>query len=317
MSEVNAEALKIVEKQIDDKLIVFEGKIKGNFDTTEIKKELSDLTVKFAEITMQKDAVEKLSSQLDEIQSTQKVQENSKSKFEPLSESIFKAFTEPKIAEQLKSIGSGGKQTEPIRVEVTKAAVDLTTLNTIGAGSTQVSLTENTGKITGIRQRAAKYLAEVSTGSIGNSRALWIEETDEQGTPIFIAEGDAKTPLSVKYLEKTQEVQKIAVYGKVTTELMADLPQLMSYIQNNLVKRVVVAIETGLMTGDGAGENLKGFKTYATTFAAGALALAIDNANEFDVLEAMALQVEIANGVPNVVFVHPSTLSKMIPISSH
>lgn len=314
--EVAEEAKKAIKQIVDEQLAPIADKLKElkNDETIgELTQKYNDLSAKLNnnEIAEVKGLIGELSSQLDKVSAKQSLKGQKVEKFENVNDALVSAFSDKEIDAKIKSIANGGKQTEPIRIEVAKAAVDLTTANTIGAGSTAVTITQNTGIFAPIRQRAEKYLINTSVGSIATNRALWVEETDEQGTPIFIAEGDAKTQLSVKYVEKTQEVQKIAVYGKVTTEMMADTPQLISYIQNNLLKRVGIATENGLMVGDGTGENLKGMKTFATTFAAGALALAIDNANEFDVLEAMALQVEIANGVPNVVFVHPSTLSKM------
>lgn len=298
-------AVETISKSIEDKGKEIE---KNVSDTTKaIEKSLDD-KIKTA-IKEVDDKVLEVSKQADQIELSLK---NAQSKNEvPVAfvDALNDAVKE-KSAE-IERIAKGGKQNEPVVLEVRKAAVDLTTANTIGAGSTQVTITQNTGIVSTIRQRAERYLGNVSTGSISTNRALWVEETDEQGSPIFIAEGAAKTQLSVKYVEKTQEVQKVAVYGKVTTEMMADTPQLISYIQNNLLKRVTVATETQLLTGDGTGENLKGLKTFATSFSAGSLALAIDNANEWDVLEAVALQVEIANGTPNAIFVHPSTLSKM------
>lgn len=208
-------------------------------------------------------------------------------------------------------VKADGKQTEPLVISIGKAAVDMTVTNTIGAGSTAVSIIDNTGIVTVIRHRLEKYLANVSVGSTTGNRVMWIEETDEQGTPIFIAEGATKIPTSVKYVEQTANVKKIAVYGKITTEMMADAPFLVSYIQNNLVKRVREVTENQLLAGDGVGDNLKGLKTYASAFSAGTLALSIATANEFDVLNAIAVQVESANGVPNCVFIHPVTLAKM------
>lgn len=70
-------------------------------------------------------------------------------------------------------------------------------------------------------------------------------------------------------------------------------------------------METELFTGLGTGNTISGAKTLATTFSAGANALAINNANEFDVLDALALQVEVAFGTANAVYIHPSTWSLM------
>lgn len=313
--EVAEEAKKAIKQIVDEQLAPIADKLKelkNDEAIVELTKKYNELAdkLKANDIENVKELIGGLSNQLDEVASKQNLKGEKVEKFATFEDALESAFADKEVAKTIKNIAEGGKQTEPIRIEVAKN-VDLTTINTIGAGSTQVSLTQNTGIISTIRSRAEKYLANVSVGAISNNRALWIEEHDETGAAVFIGEGASKTQLAVKYREQTQEVQKIAVYGKVTTELMADLPQLMSYIQNNLVKRVGLKTELDLMIGDGVGENLKGLKTFATTFAAGSLALSIDNANEFDVLEAMALQVEIANGVPNVVFVHPSTLSKM------
>jgi HK97 family phage major capsid protein len=276
-----------------------------------LEKGLSDSTTQVNEL---KDLIGKQQKQLDEI-STRKnleTQQNMKKGFDTMEEALYDAFSTKQIQEQIdKIIKNGGKQEAPLFLEIRKAAVDLTVDNTIGAGDTQVTITQNTGVISAIRQRAEKYLAFASVGVLSGDRALWVEETDEQGTPVFLAEGSSATQLSVKYVEKTAEVRHIPVYGKVTTAMLADLPQLISYIQNNLIKRVGIVTENQLLTGNNTGENLNGIKTVATAFSAGGLANAVVSANEFDVLEAVALQVEIANGAPNAVFVHPSTLSKM------
>jgi len=207
-------------------------------------------------------------------------------------------------------VANGGKQTETLEI---KAVVDISTLNTIGAGSTQYSLTQNTGIISPIRKRELTYRANVSVGGISTKYALWIEETTEDGTPIMLAEGATKTQLSVRYVEKTQPVGKCAVYGKVTTEMLADLPQLISYIQNNLMKRLDIKIEDELFTGTGVGDELKGADAFATAFTGGSMtgANGVTAPNELDVIEAIALQTKEALGQPTALFIHPSTLSKI------
>lgn len=224
------------------------------------------------------------------------------------------AFAEK--ADEIKTIiANDGKQSHTLNIEV-KSAVTMGEDNTIGAGATAYSLTQNTGIISPILQRVEKYLAAVSVGSIGTQRAMWIEETDQQGTPIFIGEGDGKTQLSTLYVEKTANVKKIAVYGKVTTEMLADLPQLISYIETSLMKKMGVVIENQLFAGNNTGDNLNGLKNVATNFSAGAAAGTIAFANEFDVLNAVATQVELAFGTANAVFVNPSTLQAMKAIKT-
>jgi hypothetical protein len=215
--------------------------------------------------------------------------------------------------EEVRSQG-GLRKGQDLNFEV--KAVNITEDTTIIAGATENTLTQNTGVISPIRQRTEKYLQAVTTGTINNRFALWIEETNEDGTPVMIGEAAPKTQISVLYVEKTQPVQKIAVYSKVSTELLADLPQLTSFIQNSMLKRVNVAIETQLFSGTGVAPYIKGATEWAAPFAAVSLANTIPYANEIDVIHAVANQVDLAFGTPNAIFVHPDTLNKIFGLKS-
>lgn len=303
-SKVIASKMAEAQKALDEKLEVAQ---KSNVTKAEIEASEKKLT----------DALKSANDSLIEIMKEQgKEIASLKNQTSVSSEGIsFKMALKNAIEEQKETIKNivdkAGKQDAPLIFTVNKAAVTMGDGTTIGSGSTQVTLTANTGIVSSIRRREERYLQSVSVGTISGQRALWIEETDEQGTPIFIAEGASKVQLSSLWVEKTATVQKIAVYGKVTTELMADLPQLMSYIQSSLMKRLSVKLETELFTGAGTGNTIYGAKTLATSFSAGSNALAIDDANEFDVLDALALQVEVANGMANAVYINPSTWAKM------
>jgi HK97 family phage major capsid protein len=93
--------------------------------------------------------------------------------------------------------------------------------------------------------------------------------------------------------------------------MMADLPQFISYIENNLLRRLDIKTEDDLFAGDGTGDNLKGLISYATLFSAGPEAATVPDANEYDVLDALTTQVEVAFGSANAVYVHPRTVSKL------
>lgn len=265
------------------------------------KEEIEALTKKNADVIKE---IERLGLELKKLNETPKTAQKGSLTIEG---ALVEAFKGAK-SEIEKAIA--GKQDAPIHITV-KSAITMQVDNTIGAGDTQVTITDNTGVISPIRKRELRYLANVSVGQTSGNRALWIEELDEQGTPIMLGEGDTKTQLSVRYEEKTENVKKIAVYGKVTTEMMADLPQLISYIQNNLIKRMDIVLENQLFNGDGLGDNLKGAFTLATAFSAGTLANTITSPNDYDVVQAVALQTELAFGVPNAIFVNPAIVSRM------
>jgi hypothetical protein len=256
---------------------------------------------------------EQIAKQADALELKLKQQSEVKAaKSQTIRELLIKSIEEvmPSIKEIVKN---GGKQTEPL---IIKSPVNMGLNTTLETGSTVNTITSDTGIISTIRKRQEKYFGAVSVGAIDGKYALWIEETDEQGNPIFLAEAAGKPKASVKYVEKTEPVKKVAVYGKVTTEMMEDAGQFASYIENNLLKRAAIVTENSLFVGDGTSETLKGAKHFATAFTPGALINAVDDANEFDVLTAIALQVEVANGVPTAAFVHPSTAAKMKTIKA-
>ncbi len=199
---------------------------------------------------------------------------------------------------------------KPVSIEL-KAVVTEMDSTTIGAGATNYSLTAFTGIISKIRKRITVYLGLVSTATITSPNVYWIEETTEEGTPIFIGEGDTKTQLSVLYVEKTAVARKIAVYGKMSWEWMKDLAQLVAYFQNNLLKRLDIATEDQLISGNGAGNNLVGIMQNAVAFDAGTLLNTVTDANEFDVVIALANQVKKAFGSANAILVNPDTGAKM------
>ena len=266
-----------------------------------------DLAAKVKELQAQHDAL-----------STKMNKKATQSEFK--SKSFEQAFTEAYMekAEEIKQIiKNDGKQSGPLVFDIKNAVTigDFNTIEAVGSES-NYSLTQNTGIISPIRKRQLTYLQNVSTGSMAKPYAMWIEELDEQGTPIFIGEGDPKTQLSVRYEERQMPAKKIAVYGKVTTEFMDDLPQLMSYIQNNLMKRADIVTENDLFSGAGTGDNLKGLDEYATAFTGSTMAGTVTDANEFDVLVAAILQSKKAFGMPNAFFVNEGYLAKMISIKA-
>jgi len=249
------------------------------------------------------DSIEKIALDVAALKEVPAVEKG----FATIGEALTAAFAEK--AEEFKTAASD-KQQKTFSLTI-KAVAPMSVASTIGAGSTFNSITQDTGIISPIRKREGAYLAAVTVGSISTNRAMWIEETDEEGVPVMLAEAASKTQLDVQYVEQTATVKKIAVYGKVTTELMADIPQLISFIEGNLMKRMDIVLEDQLFSGNDTGANLNGMENLATAFAAGDLADTVDDANALDVIEAIALQVKLAFGNPEALFVHPSTVAQM------
>jgi hypothetical protein len=253
------------------------------------------------------EAVKTLAMNLEkEISALKEAPKNASKTYRSLAGALKAAFEEN---EQFKTIVAGGTQTAPVTV---KTVVDMgldTTVEAVGSES-QVSVTQNTGIISTIRKRIMKYLSGgVSVGTLAGNKAMWIEELDEQGNPVFIAEGDTKTKISVRYEERDMKARKIGVHGKVTTELMRNLPALVNYIQNNLMRRVDIKTEDELFAGPNTGNSLKGIIQYASAFTGGGLTTT--DPSYADVFRAAALQVEEAHGVATAFYVSSQLIAEM------
>jgi HK97 family phage major capsid protein len=194
---------------------------------------------------------------------------------------------------------------------VLKTPVTIGTNNTINGESSASHFltTQFTGVISAIRKRILTYLSNVSVGTISTQHAMWVEELDEQGNPTFLAEGGAKPQVSVRYEEREMKTKKVAAWVKVTKEMLRDLPQLISYVQMNLIRRIDIVTENGLFGGDGLSNNLKGLSAYAVAFTGGGLKT--EKPSNADVFRALALQVEKAFGTANAVYVRPEILADM------
>lgn len=221
-------------------------------------------------------------------------------------------------SEAIKNVANGG---DKVRIAV-KAPVVMGDYNTIEASgsASQTSITQDTGIISALRKRILTYLSEVSinTLTVDEPFLMWIEELDEQGAPIFVGEEDISPDASVRYEERTAKAKTVAAAGTVTKDLLRYSNSLYNYIQNNLLKRLDIVVENGLFTGDGTGDNLKGLTEYATAFDGGVgvkggdgLVGKVDNATNWDVLKAVALQVYNSYGTASAVFIDSGKMAEM------
>lgn len=287
------EVIKALEEKLESKGFASKSDVEAIKASIEELKSANDVTAIKEAIT----AIETKIAALNEPAQTPKT-------FKSFGEALNAALDANKDA-IIESIDKRGASVNMVIKDVVTVGENNTLFG--GASASHYLLTAFTGVISKVRSRVSRYLGLVSVGTINNRVAMWVEEYDEQGTPIFIAEGATKTPVSVLYKEKEAKVQKIAVTTKVTMEMLRDLPQLASYIQSNLLRRIEVATITELFAGNGT--MLNGLFAYATAFTGGGLTT--PTPSYADVFRALALQVELAFGTATAVFVNPEILAAM------
>lgn len=108
-------------------------------------------------------------------------------------------------------------------------------------------------------------------------------------------------------------VQKIGTYFRISEEMLADTPQLTSYLAARAPEKLLSVEDTQLLYGNGTSPNISGIVTSGSTeFAAGAFADSITAANQFDVLTVAINQLALVNYRPDYIMVNPTDFAKIV-----
>jgi len=111
-------------------------------------------------------------------------------------------------------------------------------------------------------------------------------------------------------------VEKIGTYMRLTEEMLADTPQLTSYLSARVPGKVLSAEDNEILNGDGSSPNLDGLFTDGAAFSAGSFALAIESANEFDVLTVALNQLNLSNYQAATILLNPTDFHKIVLLKS-
>jgi HK97 family phage major capsid protein len=312
----NLETIKAdLQKSIDEAGVALKTKASNAEDLAQKAFDKADAVLKSLDGVLSKEDAQKMQSQLDKLDiAIQKSAVQKQVNEESFKDAFMKAYAPvQKEIERMKSAGERLKA--PITFEIQEKTVGTISLaSTLAnvASSSQVTISEFTGVVSPIRQRLLTYLSNVSVGAIGTQYAVWVEEYDQEGTPVFIGEGVEKTQLDVQYKEQRAKVNKIGVHMKVTTEMLEDAGYLFSYIQSNGVKRVETVIENQLFNGSGTDPQLIGLIGKATAFTGASMAGKVEAATNWDVIHGIIAQVKAANGQVNGVFVETGQYHVML-----
>lgn len=110
--------------------------------------------------------------------------------------------------------------------------------------------------------------------------------------------------------------EKIGTYMRLTEEMLADTVGLSSYLSARVPGKVLSIEDNEILNGDGSAPNLDGLFTDGAAFAAGSFALAIESANEYDVLIAALNQLALKNYQADTILLNPTDLHKIVLLKS-
>jgi HK97 family phage major capsid protein len=170
-----------------------------------------------------------------------------------------------------------------------------------------------------IPSRRIRLMDLVSRGTATSNIISWVYQSGKEGSAGGTVEGALKNQIDFNLVVASQNVVKRTAFIKVSTEMLDDIDFIETEINNELLRELNKDIELTAYEGDNIAPNMNGVYTTATAFSAGAFALAVDNANNVDVLEVALNQIDIAEQEPaNAILMHPTdvTALRLIKLSA-
>ena len=214
-----------------------------------------------------------------------------------------------KNVEQLKAIKGGSN--DKLRFKV---AGTITGANVSGGN---VPVEQRIAGFDDIASRRTRLLDIVSTSAAESNIISWVSKANRDGAAGATGEGLAKNQIDFDWVVASEALKKITAYIKVSQEMLEDVSFMESAINAELIGEVMRSVEAGVYEGAGTGILLNGIKTVATAFSAGSHALAVDNANEADVLVVANEQIELAeHDAANYILMNPADVNKLLLIKA-
>jgi HK97 family phage major capsid protein len=304
--EATVEMLKSMGKAVEDRMSEY---LKGT-----INKETMEAAI--ADALKGIDSKEELMSVKEQISEVKESLVRMKGAFEKKGDKMVVKSLEQQVEEQLKGYittdkkgakivdlksaceqGKGHKMTLNLVVD-TKAAIT-------SAGAPHIgNIVDNE---IGAAPKAETVIRKFANVASANGRSVtYAEFKPGEGDAEWVPEGGVKPQMSAEVEEKTVVAGKVALGAKLTEETLTDLPQLVAEIKAEIINRIGLAEEDGILNGTGEGGTVKGVSENMSGFSLGSLK--IEKPNTFDAIVAAYTQIISTSNMsyrPNLVLVNP------------
>lgn len=262
-----------------------------------------------AEKTATKEEVETIKASLINIEAIVKAIKEDATK-EPVTTDLRAALEANKA--HLAALKSGGKREnmQGFTIEVNKAVGTMLESANISGGNVPVE--QRVAGFNTIASRRVRLMDLFSKGVASSNIISWVYQSGKEGAAGGTAEGVLKNQIDFNLVVASQVVCKRTAFIKVSDEMIDDIDFIQSEINNELMRELMKDIELTSYSGNGTAPNLNGIRTVAPAFAAGSFALAVDNANQVDVLAVAINQILIAEqSMPTAILMHPTDVTKL------
>jgi len=187
------------------------------------------------------------------------------------------------------------------------------TADTITSGSLLPHYNVEVDQNLSVNPRVQTVIRNYANVSGTNSRSLiYAEYVSKDGDAAWVQEGGLKPLMDATLAEKTVTAAKIAIAAKFTEETLTDFPSLVNEVKSEMINKIGIKEEQGILNGTGTGGEIKGVASDMPAFSL--TGFNVDKANMFDALVASYSQIISASEMayrPNLVLMNPLDYAAM------
>lgn len=148
----------------------------------------------------------------------------------------------------------------------------------------------------------------LAAGRTDSAAIFYPRESGFTNSANIVSEGSLKPESNLTFEPVTEAVVTIAHWLRISKQMAADVPALMSYINGRLTYGLKLVEENQLLNGSGTGGNLEGIYTAATPYAN---TVSLPNETDLDKIRLAILQAELAYAEVNGIILHPQNWATM------
>lgn len=190
---------------------------------------------------------------------------------------------------------------------------DKKAVNTVVSTGIAPNQSNTVDTVLSVNPRAQTVIREfANVASIGTRSLTYAEFKPGDGDAKWVPEGGLKPNMDATLSEVTITAGKVALTVKLTEETLADLPQLVAEIQAELLNRIGITEEKGIISGTGTVGEIKGVLVDTPSFSL--TGLTVDKPNMYDALVASYTQIVSTSEMnyrPNLVLLNPIDYARM------
>lgn len=160
--------------------------------------------------------------------------------------------------------------------------------------------------------RQIRLMDIVNRGTAESNIISWVSQANKDGSAGGTTEGALKNQIDFDLVVDSEVLKKRTAFIKISKEMLEDVTFIQAEINNELMRELMLDIESQVYEGDDTGNNLNGIRTTAAAFSAAPFALSVDNANAVDVMRVAADNIKNRNHpAPNFILMNPSDVTAL------